>query len=47
MADFLDRTQDSDDNAEVYVEVEGRYVEVSLVQVEGHEIVIKLSDDDL
>ena len=40
LADFLDQTRDSDDNAEVYVDI-------SVVQVEGHQIVIKLSDDDL
>ena len=46
-ADFLDATVDVDDNSRVYVDIGGRYVDVSAVQVEGHQIVIKLSDDDL
>ena len=36
-----------EDDSAVYVDVGVRYVEVSAVQVEGHQIVIKLSDDDL
>ena len=47
LADFLEDTVNADDNSRVYVDIGGRYVEVSAVQVEGHQIVIKLSDDDL
>ena len=46
LADLLDETQDADCNSAVYVNVGGRYVDISDVQVEGHQIVIKLSEDD-
>ena len=47
LADLLDATQDADCNQAVYVDVGGRYVNVSDVQVEGHKIIITLSEDDL
>ena len=47
LADLLDATQEADANQAVYVDMGGRYVEVSDVQVEGDQIIITLSEDDL
>ena len=47
LADLLDETRDADDNCSVFVDMGGRYVNVSSVQVEGDQVVITLGDDDL
>ena len=47
LADLLDETRDADDGSDVYVDVGGRYVNISSVQVEGNQIVITLDENDL